>query len=616
MFCVYMPYENHPSSFTDYLNTLGEIQGLLDAHSHTDIFLIGDFNDFNCSSALTHLLDSFMSELDLVPSDLGFRDSITFTYECDRDGLYRSWIDHILCSSSCSSLVTNAFASHSGSNLSDHSPLYFPIQADCQPPTSLPPSTSLCPTVSHKVDWSNISADHAERYCNMVDQLLPSLSDEIVSCSGLDCSVHSGVLDSFAQSLVLCLHSCSLASFPCVSPPSSSHPRLPGWNDSARKLRDKSVFWHKVWVEAGCRSSGVLFAIERSAKSRFKYEVRRLKRKKDSLLRQRIASSFSSRRKDQFRREVRRLNHVRKPIAPYVDGISGAQNIANMFSSRFKCLFNKHSSSLRSDFLSSLCASLSNSMLLDTWFSEDDVYEAINQLHSGKADANGIVSEHLKLCSSVIALLLFLFFTAIVHHGHMPQILRDPTLVPVLKNNKDASVSGNYRPIALSSTLSKVLERLLLLKYSIFFNSSHLQFGFKAGYSTSLRTGTVKNIVSRYTHNGSPIFGCFLDATIIAFFFRNFWTVVSPLLFSIFCCPGIARRSVVFVGALVIPTPSVFQMAFVKVVSSRLYFLHYTWMICWLILLSVALVVIGIIYLLVVCVMLMTLFCLHPALLH
>ena len=79
----------------------------------------------------------------------------------------------------------------------------------------------------------------------------------------------------------------------------------------------------------------------------------------------------------------------------------------------------------------------------------------INQLHSGKADANGMVSEHLKLCSSVIALPLSLFFTAIVRHGHMPQILRDSTLVPVLKNNKDASVSGNYRPIALSSIYSE-----------------------------------------------------------------------------------------------------------------------------------------------------------------
>ena len=32
MFCVYMPYDRHPFSFTDYLNTLGEIRGLIDAN--------------------------------------------------------------------------------------------------------------------------------------------------------------------------------------------------------------------------------------------------------------------------------------------------------------------------------------------------------------------------------------------------------------------------------------------------------------------------------------------------------------------------------------------------------------------------------------------------------
>ena len=48
----------------------------------------------------------------------------------------------------------------------------------------------------------------------------------------------------------------------------------------------------------------------------------------------------------------------------------------------------------------------------------------------------------------------------------MPQLLRDSTVVPVPKNNKDASVSTNYRPIALSSTLSKVLEQLILCIFS------------------------------------------------------------------------------------------------------------------------------------------------------
>ena len=152
-------------------------------------------------------------------------------------------------------------------------------------------------------------------------------------------------------------------------------------------------------------------------------------------------------------------------------------------------------------------------MLQDVSFTEEEVFDAINQLNPSKSDSHGIFSEHLKSCCSVIALPLSLFFTAIVRHGHMPQLLRDSTLVPVPKNNKDASVSTNYRPIALLSTLSKVLEQLILCKYSNIFTSNHLQFGFKPGSSTSLCTGMVKNIVSRYIHNGSSVLGCFLDAS-------------------------------------------------------------------------------------------------------
>ena len=64
----------------------------------------------------------------------------------------------------------------------------------------------------------------------------------------------------------------------------------------------------------------------------------------------------------------------------------------------------------------------------------------------------------------------------------------------------------------LSSILSKVLERFLLLKYENVFFSNQLQFGFKPGYPTMLRTGMIKNVISRYIHNGSAVLGFFLDA--------------------------------------------------------------------------------------------------------
>ena len=81
------------------------------------------------------------------------------------------------------------------------------------------------------------------------------------------------------------------------------------------------------------------------------------------------------------------------------------------------------------------------------------------------------------------------------------------------KSSKDSSVSSNYRPVALCSTLSKFLEHLILESYGDHLQSSHLQFGFKPGCSTTHCTGLVKSVVSQYLNRGSQVFGCFLDAS-------------------------------------------------------------------------------------------------------
>ena len=95
----------------------------------------------------------------------------------------------------------------------------------------------------------------------------------------------------------------------------------------------------------------------------------------------------------------------------------------------------------------------------------------------------------------------------------MPECFHDSIIVPIPKGNKDASKSSNYRPIALSSNFSKILERVILSLYKPFFSTSVLQFGFKPGHFTTLCSAMVKNVVSRYIHNGSPVLGCFLDTS-------------------------------------------------------------------------------------------------------
>ena len=136
----------------------------------------------------------------------------------------------------------------------------------------------------------------------------------------------------------------------------------------------------------------------------------------------------------------------------------------------------------------------------------EDVVQAIHLLKNGKSDGLDLFSEHLKYACSAISDGLSIFFTACLRHGFLPKCIRDCVIVPVPKNGKYTSNSNNYRP----SILSKVMERIILLQYGNLLQSSHLQFGFKAGSSTTLCSTLIKMVVS---HRGSKVLGCFLDAS-------------------------------------------------------------------------------------------------------
>ena len=226
-----------------------------------------------------------------------------------------------------------------------------------------------------------------------------------------------------------------------------------------KNLKNASKFWHKVWEEAGCPSTGVLSAIKIKAKKRYKYEVRRLKLRQQFLLQDRLARSFASKRKDKFWVHVKRL--MSRPSHPslLVDGVNGKTEIANIFASKFSALLNKHSSSSRNSLLATIQSSLTSPHIFSVTVTEDQV-SAISQLKPHKSDASSVTLENIKFASPVIITPLSLFFTAVLRHGHMPQCFQDP------------SKSLKYRPITLSSSFSKILERLILSNYQSFLTTS------------------------------------------------------------------------------------------------------------------------------------------------
>ena len=68
---------------------------------------------------------------------------------------------------------------------------------------------------------------------------------------------------------------------------------------------------------------------------------------------------------------------------------------------------------------------------------------------------------------------------------------------PIPKGNKNISCSQNYRAIALASSLSKILEHLILDQYASFFHTSYLQFGFMISMHPSFIHLTCNLVLNR-----------------------------------------------------------------------------------------------------------------------
>ena len=145
---------------------------------------------------------------------------------------------------------------------------------------------------------------------------------------------------------------------------------------------------------------------------------------------------------------------------------------------------------------------------------QTEVFHAVKQLKNGKNDGNNILStEFFHNAPSELLVHLSLLFTAIVAHGVIPSDMCVTTIVPIPKSGGNFSESANYRAIALSSILGKILDYIFLDRLQEYLFTSELQFGFKSKHSTSMCTFILKETVAYYTSHNTSVYCCFLDAS-------------------------------------------------------------------------------------------------------
>ena len=106
-----------------------------------------------------------------------------------------------------------------------------------------------------------------------------------------------------------------------------------------------------------------------------------------------------------------------------------------------------------------------------------------------------------------------IFLSGSMLSGKLLSTLTHVVIIPLLKcKSKDPADANNYRPIAIATALSKVLEQVLLPRLARYLWTADSQFGFKQAHLTEMAIFALKQTVDFYGNQDTPVYMCFLDA--------------------------------------------------------------------------------------------------------
>ena len=161
---------------------------------------------------------------------------------------------------------------------------------------------------------------------------------------------------------------------------------------------------------------------------------------------------------------------------------SSSYEMANILSKQYSSVFSVSSTEQPSITENSVVQSIS-----DVSFTEHDIIAAIDELRNNSASGpDGISAIFLKKCKHSLATPLHRLWRDCLDRGITPSVLKAAHVIPVHKGGHQG-VAANYRPIALTSHLIKVFEKVIRNKITKFLEGNNLfnsgQHRFRTGRS-------------------------------------------------------------------------------------------------------------------------------------
>ena len=523
VFGVYLPYyKGTHDQIQCYNETLSTLQCLLDTMEPSPVLIVGDMNTtlpqqqslsrhwhrMYPHNNNSYILYDFLRNNELSVSNFAFEQGVNYTYF---NAQSRSYIDHVFVSKYADNLVKSCKIMYEMSdNISDHYPICTSLVLSVHDMQNFGNNeeTFFNVPIYDRIDWSN------HDICTIYQQglaqsalVLPFINPESIK----SLSEAEEAVTRMTHCLTCTIHEeCHKISSINKSKYKGKFKQNNWWNADCLTTRDRQRFWHNIWKSCERPRSGTVYECYKTAKKAYRKACRLASSGNIQQSFQKFTNMFKCKNTKQFWNLVRgmkRSNSSSTDIA--MDTLY--QHFTSKLSASEPCnslIYQKSEKDVSEKYHLLTGASSMEVM------TEKMLNKYISKLRLGCAPGiDGLMTEHFRYAMGTqIVPFLSNLFTLCIKFGIVPTSFSKGLLIPLLKKpTLDPTDAKHYRPVTISSTLSKILE-LYILDRSDHYELSDLQFGFIAGRGTQMASALTNDVISYSTKRGSPVYTCSLDA--------------------------------------------------------------------------------------------------------
>ena len=374
-------------------------------------------------------------------------------------------------------------------------------------------------SLKNKVAWHKVTEDDINEYKKYMDDLIDNIHIEqnfsVCNDPLCDDSNHHICIEHLCEQLIDTCLEASAQALPKCAPPRGC---VPMWNEHIRPLRDDSLFWQRVWKDAGSPPVGALATIMRNTRARYHRAVKLHKRDSDKFRGSLIATSIADGNNRDLWKELKKLDTSTKIVPCSVNGFTESWDIANTFADKYRNLYTSvptvpyEIQALKSNILEDISSCNEHGV---EGISVADICNAITELKHQKSDGlRGTSSDHFIYCSHKFKVLLALMVNSMFVHGYTPNDLLESVLTSIPTDSRgNLCTDENYSGIALCSAICKIIDIVIINKYKDKLVTSELQFAYKSEMSSIMCTTILKEVCSYYQYRNTDVFVCMVDAS-------------------------------------------------------------------------------------------------------